>query len=225
MLEEGSHGFEVKAKTGRRKGLWWLTLEPEAMALRYDKTGDEYRINKAEAAEKIELVGVISERILAAQIPKKEVFELNAEQIALVKEWLGPPTMKELRIALKKWLKWCLPVGIMFVLLSIPMSGNPDAEIEPIPFDPISAFLGVMLIGISIAIRWWPRPELFLVASAWFFVGGIKIIYDIVKGSSWLWGILAFLLLLSVLDAWRQYRRFALVKKEERPDEDVFRAE
>lgn len=226
MQEEGSHSFEVKVRTGRRKGLWRITLEPEAMALRYDKTGDEYRIDKSEAAEKVELAGILSERILVAQIPKKEAFELNAEQIALVKEWLGPPTMKELKMALKKWLKWCLPVGIIFLLTSIPIPGNPEAGTEPIPFDPVSAFLGVMLIGVGIAIKWRPRPELFLVASAWFCVGGINIIYQIVRAlSSRFWGILAIFLLLSTLEAWRQYRRFALVKKQDRSSEDILRPE
>jgi len=57
MLEEGSHSFEVKAKTGRRKGLWRVTLEPEAMALRYDRRGMNIELTRQKRQRKLNWLG------------------------------------------------------------------------------------------------------------------------------------------------------------------------
>ena len=226
VTEENVQSFEVKVPSGRRKGMWNLTLEPEMLTLSSIKSGEQHQISKAEASEKIELVGpFLNDRFLSAKIPKKQMFELKPEQAALLKEWLGPPTVKELKMTLKKRLKWCLPLGILFILTSFPMSADPEAGLEAIPFDTVGAILGAVLIGLAVMMRFWPRRELFLVNSAWFLVVVVKVSYDIIKGSSWLWSILVLFLVMSVIEGVKQYQRFEKLILQDRDVESQLRLE
>jgi hypothetical protein len=226
VTEENVQSFEVKIPSGRRKGLWNVTLEPEMLTLSFSKSGEEYQISKSEASEKIELLGpFLTDKFLSAKIPKKQLFELKPEQAALLKEWLGPPTVKDLKITLKKRLKWCLPLGVMFIFTSLPMSAKPEAGLEAIPFDIVGAILGVVLIGLAVMMRFWPRRELFLVNSAWFLVGAVKVSYDIIKGSSWLWSILVLFLVMSVIEGVKQYNRFEKLILQDRDVESQLRLE
>ncbi|MHC4338312.1 MAG: hypothetical protein ACYSTG_10285 [Planctomycetota bacterium] len=204
--------FEVSVRTGKRKGLWNLSFEPDVLTLTSADGGESHQITKSEAAEKIEAPAPLSGgKALAAHIPKREMFWLEPEQMDVVKQWLGPPGLPELKVALKRRFKWCLPIGIFFVLTSLPLPANPEAGVEAVPFDVIGAVLGITLIGLSLAMRLWPRRELFLIDSLWFMVLSAKVVYDIVAGSSWLWCIFVAWIVLMVLGGVNQYRRFASI--------------
>lgn len=206
---ENVHSFEVKVQSGRRKGPWKVTLEPDVLTLSACESTEQHQISKAQAWEKVEFFGAfLKNKFLSVKIPKAQLFEITPEQETLIKEWLGPPTIKDMKLALKKRLKWSLPLGIMFIFISLPMSARPEAGLEAIPLDLFGIILGVVLVGLSIVMRFWPRRELFLVNSAWFLVGIVKITYDIITGANWLWSIFLLLLLISVIDGFKQYRRF-----------------
>ena len=103
--------FFVSAQIGR-KGIWKVTLEADALTLAAVEGGESIQILRADAEEKI----VLHEwlwlfvRMLVITIQKeKVVFHLEPSQVALLKEWLGPPTIRGLKVALKKRLNWCLP--------------------------------------------------------------------------------------------------------------------
>ena len=205
--------FLVSAQSGR-KGIWKVTLEADALTLAAVEGGESIQILRADAEEKIVLVvhEWLSVRILEITIQKEKVrFELERSQVALLKEWLGPPTIRGLKVALKKRLIWCLPVGILFVFTSIPFPANPEAGLEAVPFDAVSAFLGVSLIAVSILTRIWFRRILFLLDGVWLSLLALDVTVGIFRGDSLWWAISVIALILGAKGGFSEYQRFASV--------------
>jgi hypothetical protein len=78
-------------------------------------------------------------RVMFVKLGKKSVmFQLEPEALAAVKAWIGPPTIEDLKLSLKRRLNWVLPVGILFVLTALPVGG--------LPWETVSFGLGLALI-------------------------------------------------------------------------------
>lgn len=199
--------FDALVQSGRRKGTWKVSLDSEVLRLTSADGSEAYEISRAEGAEKIELPGgLLGKRMLVAHIPKRQVFQVESEKIAVLKEWLGPPTM--LKMTLRRRLRWGLPIGILFIVTSLPLPGDPEAGVEGVPFDVVGMLLGVVLIGLGLMMKIRPVRGLLLVDSVWFVVLSGKVVYNMVEGSSWLWSILVVLLLSSAASGIRQYCYF-----------------
>ena len=202
-------------RTGICKGIWKVTLEADALTLAAvdGPPSESIQILRADAEEKI----VLQEsrfffRHLVITIQKeKVVIELEPSQVALLKEWLGPPTIRGLKVALKKRLNWCLPIGILFVLTSIPLPADPEVGLEAVPFDAVSAFLGVSLIAITILTRIWFRRILFLLEGVWLSLLALSVTVHIFRGDSLWWAILVIVLILVAKRSFSEYQRFASV--------------
>ena len=205
--------FLVSTGTGSgRKGIWRVSLDADALTLA-DVEGDEsIQILRADAEEKIVLHEWLFVILLVVTIQKeKVVFRLEPSQVALLKEWLGPPTIRGLKVALKKRLIWCLPVGILFVFTSIPFPANPEAGLEAVPFDAVSAFLGASLIAITILTRIWFRRILFLWEGVWLSLSALNLTVGIFRGDSLWWAISVIALILGAKGGFSEYQRFASV--------------
>ncbi len=201
-------------RTGICKGIWKVTLEADALTLAAvdGPPSESIQILRADAEEKIELHEWLFVRMLVITIQKERVdVELERSQFALLKEWLGPPTIRGLKVALKKRLKWCLPVGIMFVFTSIPLPANPEAGLEAVPFDAVSAFLGASLIAITILTRIWFRRILFLLDGVWLSLLALDVTVGIFRGDSLWWAISVIALILGAKGGFSEYQRFASV--------------
>jgi len=209
--------FLVSAEANRKgicKGIWKVTLEADALTLAAvdGPPSESIQILRADAEEKIELHEWLFVRMLVITIQKERVdVELERSQVALLKEWLGPPTIRRLKVALRRRLKWCLPVGIMFVFTSIPLPADPEVGLEAVPFDAVSAFLGASLIAITILTRIWFRRILFLLDGVWFSLLALDVTVGIFRGDSLWWAISVIALILGAKGGFSEYQRFASV--------------
>ena len=222
--------FLVSAEANRKgicKGIWKVTLEADALTLaavdgpdiqrlgglHLHARSESIQILRADAEEKIVLhESLFFFRHLVITIQKeKVVIGLERSQFALLKEWLGPPTIRGLKVALKKRLNWCLPIGILFVFSSLPFPANPEAGIEAVPFDAVSAFLGASLIAISILTRIWFRRILFLWEGVWLSLTALNLTVGIFRGDSLWWAITVIGLIFVAIGSFSEYQRFASV--------------
>ncbi len=209
--------FLVSAEAARKgicKGIWEVTLEADALTLAAvdGPPSESIQILRADAEEKIVLHEWLSFKNLVITIQKeKVVIGLERSQFALLKEWLGPPTIRGLKVALKKRLNWCLPIGILFVLTSIPLPANPEVGLEAVPFDAVSAFLGASLIAITILARIWFRRILFLLDGVWLSLLALDATVGIFRGDSLWWAISVIGLIFVAIGSFLEYQRFASV--------------
>ena len=209
--------FLVSAEANRKgicKGIWKVTLEADALTLAAvdGPPSESIQILRADAEEKIALQEWLFFRHLVITIQKeKVVVELERSQVALLKEWLGPPTIRGLKVALRRRLNWCLPIGILFVFSSLPLPGDPEAGLEAVPFDAVSAFLGVSLIAVSILTRIWFRRILFLLDGVWLSLLALDVTVGIFRGDSLWWAISVIALILGAKGGFSEYQRFASI--------------
>ena len=203
--------FYVSATEGR-KGIWKVTLEADALTLAAVEGGESIQMQRGDVEVNAVLLEWFFLVFLIFKIEKKKVgFKLEPSHAALFKKWLGPPTIRGLKVALKKRLKWCLPIGILFVFTSIPFPANPEAGLEAVPFDAVSAFLGASLIAITILARIWFRRILFLLDGVWLSLLALDATVGIFRGDSLWWAISVIALILGAKGGFSEYQRFASV--------------
>lgn len=208
MYEE-SGGFEVAAQSGR-KGVWKVALNPESLTVTAADGSEFFEISRSDADEKIEIRRIgLSEPFLVIRVPKQILFKMGKTQAAAVKQWLGPPTFMGLKIALKRRLKWSIPIAILFIVTSLPLPGDPETGIEAVPFDPVSAFLGVVLLGMALLAKIRPMRILFIVDAFWFFLLALRVAGGVIRGTSLLWLIVVVFLLFAAFGSISEYNRFA----------------
>lgn len=205
-----NYSFKIKALAGH-KGNWMLSLENNAFTLSEIDGDNNFLISRHDAEDKTEIrESRFTEPLLSVNVPpKKLVFKLGRAQAALFKKWIGPPTIRGLKAALKRRLKWSLPIGVLFVITSIPLPADPVAELEAVPFDAVSAFLGTSLIMMSILTHIFPKRILFLLDGIWFSLLALDVSFDIFHDSSpWL-AILVIFLVISAKTGFAEYQRFS----------------
>ncbi len=206
--------IEVTIRSGR-KGTWRLLLGLDSLRLEPAEGGEGIEIARSELPERIEVQEMpVGPPLLVIRKPKRVAFSFDPEGARRFRVWLGPPTKRDLKAALKRRMAWGLPIGLLFVFTSLPWKGDPAAGIEAIPFDPVSAILGGSLVLMGLLMRVWPNPLLFLTDSIWFLALAGKILWDIAKGGSWLWMIVVVLILTAVQDGFRQFLRFRKYREE-----------
>ena len=137
---------------------------------------------------------------------KKLSFKLTAEAYAAINRWIGKAAL--LKTTLKQRFSWCLPIGILYLLGSIPMPSDPEAGFDAIPFDPFGAALGAILILLSILMKIKPHPALFLADSAWFGLLSIYTVWQIVNGASMYWLIAVALQFMLMISGISHYHNF-----------------
>ena len=201
--------FEVTAVLGR-KGTWAVTLGDETLTVASVEGDDSFVISKEETARKIELQKLMFAPHLIIKIDKKQIaFKLDKPNMASLQQWLGPPTIQDLKVALARRLRWCLSMGILFVVTSIPLSADPQSGMEAVPFNLVSALLGASLIAIVIIARFWQHRILFLLDGIWFSLLAIDVAVDIFHGRSIWWFIIVLLLIQAAVAGFSEYKRFA----------------
>ena len=195
---------------------WKLLLHPDR--LRLDAQSDEpvQEVMRAELAEKVRLTRSLSMKpCVTVKLGKKtRSFYLTHDDFAALKEWIGPPTAADLKVALKRRFAWVLPIGILFVVTSLPMRGDPAAGIEPSPFDLLGFTLGASLILLATLSRRIPHRNFFLLDSLWFQVLAGDLVYRICTGSSWVWVFVVLLLVSLARSGILEYRRFSVSSPE-----------
>jgi len=216
-MNEGT-SFEARALAGR-KGVWRVSLDAETFTLAAADSDESFQVLRVDVEERVELQEPpFTKPFLVVKIPKKKkvVLKLERAQAAAFREWLGPPTIRGLKVALRQRFRWCLAIGILFVVTSIPLPADPEAGIEAIPFDAVAAFLGVSLAGIAILARVWPRRVFFLLDGIWFVLLALDGAIDVFHGDTWWWWCIVVVgLILLARGGISRYQRFASVSYQE----------
>jgi hypothetical protein len=212
MIDEKS-SFEIEAKFGR-KGKWNLTVEPESIIITAADGKETFEIKRSEAEERIELrESKYGDPLMTVLVPKRIIFSLNKEAGGLVKKWLGPPTIKGLKVALKRRLKWSIPIAIVFIVSSMPFPADPEMGREAVSLDLTGLVLGATLLGLALLSRVWPRRELFVLDALWFTLLGIDVLVGVIRGNNVLWLIVIVFLLAGAAGGISEYKRFARMKQ------------
>lgn len=209
-MNEETGSFDVTAQGGGHKGAWNVSLNPESLGITAADGSESFEILRSDAEEKIEIRGAgVSEPFLVIHVPKKITFKIQKTHSETVKQWMGPPTFKGLKIALKRRLKGALPIAALFIFTSLPLPGDPEAGIEALPFDPISLFIGVALLGIALLAKIRPGRNLFLVVAVLFSLLAIGKTVEVIQGDGVWWLVLVVLLVFGAFESISEYKRFA----------------
>ena len=176
------------------------------------KDGRPYEIDRDEVPERIQKMdGMLLRRVLLVKFKNKNVsFQLSPDDYAAITAWIGPPTEEDLKVALKRRLKWVVPIGILFVIAATPLGQE--------EWDAVSLTLGLGLITTAWLAKLWPSRNIFLVDSLWFACLAANSAWLLTKEWSWFrFGILV-IQLLCIRGGWSEYRRFALENETEKND-------
>lgn len=201
---------------------WSLRLEENRISLLVEETGEPIVLERSEFPEKLELrEHGLGAPLLLVRIPKATVFQPDLEQMDVLREWLGPPTFEDLSSALRRRFKWTIPIAIMFIMMALPMAANPEANLEAVPFDAVSAFLGAALLALAAYSKACPHSRLFLFDCCWFLVMALNAAVGVIQGKSGTWQWLFVVILVMVAQSsFKEYRRFAGVVEAPSPAGD-----
>lgn len=196
----------VVAGISRPAQPWTLRLFPDGLRLAPQREGvPPIHLLRAEVPTYAQLLDFgVTRRTLAVRKPVKRAFKLDPPAWSALTEWVGRDT--RLRMALRQRLGYGVPLGLLVLATSIPLSGDPEAGIPAVPFDPLAATLGTLLVASALLARWRPHPVLFLVDSAWFAALAASIVVRVAFGDNPLWLILVVLQLLLVWSGLSLYR-------------------
>jgi hypothetical protein len=210
-LAEPQARYEI-AELAPRKGDRTLTLYRDFFLLeRAD--GEPEEVDRAELPERVQMIegNLFLRRALLVKIGKKRtVCKLSPEVFAAVSDWIGPPTMEDLKVTLRRRFSWVLPFGALFVLSALP--------IGRLPIRPVTLGLGLGLIATGLLAKLRPHRIFFFLDSMWFAVLAGSTAWSLThQWSSWRF-FLVVLQVSLVHSGWREYRRFAPHRMAMEPD-------
>jgi hypothetical protein len=193
--------YEIVESTAPAKH-WELSLFADRLELE-SPAGKRHRVLWADRHERVlTLDRALLGRMLGVTLDQKKViFRLEPDAFAAVRAWIGPPTLEDLKVSLKRQFAWALPLGIVFVLSALPLA--------ELPFEPVTFGLGLALILTSTLSRVWPHRVFFALESLWFCSLAANSIWLLLVRWAWLQ---ALFLAMQMLLAWRaiqEYHRFA----------------
>jgi hypothetical protein len=193
--------YEITEAATAKK--WALSLYSDCFQLE-TLDGEPHEVHRGELRERVQMIdgGLFLPQMLVVTIEKKKViFRLSPEAFAAFRAWIGPPTLEDLKLSLKRRLRWVMPLGVLFVLTALP--------IGKIPFNPVSLSLGLALILTGTLAKSWPHRILFALDSLWFSFLAANSIWRLTQDWSWLLLVVLLVQLALVRSGWREYRRFA----------------
>jgi len=183
---------------------WTLTLHPQHLALADAPDTQPYVILREQLMKAATFTAGL--QIFSLHKPVRLMFRLSREDAAALANWIGNDVL--VRHYLKIRYGWALPLAVIWMFTSLPLSGNPAAGVPAIPFDPIGFGLGVGLLIAWACAKWRPHPVLFLVDSIWFLLYCGQLVVQVMNGRSKGWLILVPLLLWMVLTGLTHFSRF-----------------
>ncbi|MBW1814648.1 MAG: hypothetical protein JRJ39_13550 [Deltaproteobacteria bacterium] len=206
------HEFEIIQQTGKKQK-WQLSLYDDRLILHYMATGALVEVLRNEAIAKLKTLKLFFILpILVVKSFKKFTYRVKSNEYEIINEWIGKPLL--LKKTLKQRLSWCIPIGLIYILTSLPLSEDPTVGLESIPFDPIGMGLGITLIILSIIMSKKPHPALFVADSIWFFLLLCYTLFQIYSGANTYWGVVIILYIILIMSGINHYRYFSDVQAE-----------
>ncbi len=198
--------FEITELSGQQKS-WLLTIEPNYLEFEApDGTVEEVR--RSEASTRIKLVnGWFFQRGVSLTIEGKfKIFKFPVEAFDAITDWVGPPTMDDLKRALRQRFAWVLPLGGLFIFSALP--------IGELPLEPVPLGLGIGLLLTGLASKIYSHRSLFLLDSLWFLCLSLWTVwYLTLEFSGFRLGFL-LIQLLAAQGGITEFRQFAHLKSE-----------
>jgi len=206
LAAEGLTLSAVSAKTDEQP--WTLHFDGDTLHGTRDDTGESFTVQRDETLERLELLdGLFLARALSVKPPGLQLkFEVTAYRA--LKDWIGQHRL--LRMILRTRLRWDLPIGILFVLLALPISGDPEAGIPAIPVDWLNALLGALLILSGLLGHRWPHPRYLLLDSFWWAILAAMTLMGLAEGDHKGWILLLLIQLRFCYSGFRDWNRFCL---------------
>jgi hypothetical protein len=199
--------FLLTAASGL-KGDWQAFLSGDSLKLESPDGSHCVEILRSEADEKLQLwESSLFPPFLVLPEPKRTAFKLAPDQFRRFKEWFGPPTPARVKSILKPRFSFCIAIGILYLVTSMPLPGDSQAGIDPLPFDPVSAFLGVSLLVLALLAKFRPSRTLLLLDAFWFLLLTVNLGIGIYQGNSPWWLILGAVLIWTAFEAFRDFQR------------------
>ena len=128
--------FEItEVVAGQTK--WLLSVFPDRMVFRDEKDDLALEIERDDLPDNLEIFDglLFTRRTIKVQLGRKPLFKLDPNAYEVLTRWIGPSMAKYLKVELKRRFSWTVALGAFFVLLSLPLSGDPALGIEGVLFD------------------------------------------------------------------------------------------
>jgi hypothetical protein len=199
-----TRGHRIEALFGV-KGSWVMTFEGDSVVLA-PRRGDgvEYEFARHEVGEFVTLKDpAVGGPCLIAKSDKRMGFRLSRRAAAAYAEWRGPLRVADLRKALKASTSWAIPIGILYLVGSLPIAGD-----DPLPLDVTGLVLGGGLVAIGIVGRLLATRWIFVIDAVWWVVFGTWISIGVVQGDSPWWLALVALAVMLGFEQIQWFRRF-----------------
>jgi hypothetical protein len=186
---------------------WTLHLYPNGLRATPDAGGADVHLLRDEAAKAWRLgEAPWGGAFIVMKKPARVSWQATDEVFDRAARWLGyAPALK---MALANRLSWTVPIGLLFVLTSFPLEGNPGKGVAPIPFNPVSALLGAFLLVQGIVSRFVPHRVFFALDTIWVVALIAQNLAGIAAGASPFWLVLVVFQVFLALSGWRLFRRY-----------------
>ncbi|MFB3903968.1 MAG: hypothetical protein ACE15E_10985 [Acidobacteriota bacterium] len=207
--------LQIEESSPKRRH-WTLFIYPDYLRFVADEGSGSFDVDFSEAAEELVLhTPLLGRPVLIVRQERKVCFRLDRHDFTDVKAWLGPPTIRTMKATLKQQLAWGIGVGLFLLLSSLPKPADPEANLQALPFDPVSGALGLSLILLRLLGWLHPCRELFLADAAWFLLLGGKVGYDVLSGSSSIWLAVTVICVVSAIRGLERYQQFSHLAGDE----------
>jgi phage FluMu protein Com len=205
------HTFNIIRQTGKKQ-IWQLSLYADRLILHYPEAGTLVEVLRDQAIHKLKTAKLfLILPVLIVKGLKKFTYRIKANEYEVINEWIGKPQL--LKKTLNQRFRWCLPIGFFYMLTSLPLSEDPAAGLEEIPFDPMGMILGLALFVLSFFMKKKPHPSLFVADSVCFFLLLCYTLFQIHSGANVYWGIVIPLFIILIITGMSHYRYFSGIQK------------
>lgn len=165
----------------------WLVPEPDHLEATSDRDerGEPAPSEKAIALTHLELTqhcditigSTISWLSLRRVGQRVTLFRLDAESLAGLRDFIAPMRALHVERALKKRLRFSSPIGLFFIVSSLPILG--------FHFDVLGLIFGAGLVGLSGLATLRTHVSMFLVDAALWFALALLNLRSVINGSFW----------------------------------------
>lgn len=189
---------------------WSLFIHADYLRFVADEGSGSFDVDFSQAGEELVLhTPLFGDPVLVVNQSRKMCFRLDRDDFCEVKAWLGPPTIRTMKTALRQQQIWGIGVGFFLLLSSLPKPADPEGNLQALPFDPVSGALGISLIFLRLLGWLCPCRELFLADAVWFLLLGGKVGYDVLSGSSSIWLAVTVLCVVGAVSGFEKYQHFS----------------
>ena len=189
------------------KRVWALEVHPAHLALFPPGEPQPFIFLRTDSGARF--IMVPWGQTIVFKLEKPHLFRPGSGPYRQLKDWLGPPGHDQLKAELRRRSGWTLAMGIIFLYLALPASGNPAADLPARPLSPFMLILGLLPLAMWAIARFRPHAAFFLVDAAWFSALGGSLVWRIWQGESLWWLLVVALNSLMILGAWTLYQKYS----------------